>query len=112
MLSHYAIAMDLGTSGLRAQAIDLASGEILATALTMRHPLPGANVMDHLHFALEMGRRNGAHSIMLAAINQVIGQLQIDTDRVVRFAVCGNPIQLSLFQGARFAIWRMRGSGN
>lgn len=97
-MPHYAIAMDLGTSGLRAQVIDLETGAILSTALTTHHPLPGANVMDHLHFALEMGVET-AQAIMLAAINQVIGQLRIDTARVIRCALCGNPIQLSLFQG-------------
>ena len=50
------IALDLGTSGFRAQAIDLEQdGQILSTAVTSRHPLPGANVIDHLHFALEIG---------------------------------------------------------
>ena len=39
-----------------------------------------------------------AGSVMLEAINKVIGRLRISTDDVVRLAVCGNPIQLSLFQ--------------
>ena len=90
--------MDLGTSGLRAQALDLSSGEIISTAITTRHPLPGANVMDHLHFALELGVAV-ANGILIEAINRVIAALRVPTDRVERFAVCGNPIQLSLFQG-------------
>ena len=48
-----AIAIDLGTSGFRAQALDLRSGAVVSTAISTRHPLPGANVIDHLHFALE-----------------------------------------------------------
>jgi methylamine methyltransferase corrinoid protein reductive activase len=35
---------------------------------------------------------------MLEAINKVLGRLRVPLDDVVRFAVCGNPIQLSLFQ--------------
>lgn len=97
-MSRLAIAMDLGTSGLRAQALDLSSGEIISTAITTRHPLPGANVMDHLHFALELGVAT-ANSILIEAINRVIAGLRVPTDQVERFAVCGNPIQLSLFQG-------------
>ncbi len=93
-----AIAMDLGTSGFRAQALDLASGAVLSTAITTRHPLPGANVIDHLHFALELGME-AARDLMIQAVNQVIGQLRIATGDVVRLAVCGNPAQLSLFQG-------------
>jgi methylamine methyltransferase corrinoid protein reductive activase len=91
------IALDLGTSGFRGQAIDLdRNGQILSTAVTTRHPLPGANVIDHLHFAIEIGL-NHAHDIVIQAVNQVIDNLRIDKDQVVRLAVCGNPIQLSLF---------------
>lgn len=97
-MTRVAIAMDLGTSGFRAQAIDLSSGEILSTAITTRHPLPGGNVMDHLHFALELGVET-ATSIMTRAINRVIDGLRVKAERVERLAVCGNTIQLSLFQG-------------
>ncbi len=93
------IALDLGTSGFRGQAIDLQNnGEILSTAVTTRHPFPGANVIDHLHFALEVGVAR-ANEVIVNAVNQVIGHLRVDTADVVRLAVCGNPIQLSLFQG-------------
>ena len=71
-----AIAMDIGTSGIRAQAIDLTTREILSTAITTRHPLPGGNVIDHLHFSLEMGV-DTSRSILLNAINRVIGELRI-----------------------------------
>ncbi|MEE8416028.1 MAG: methylamine methyltransferase corrinoid protein reductive activase [Desulfobacterales bacterium] len=96
------IALDLGTSGFRGQAIDLDNkGIILSTSVTTRHPLPGANVMDHLHFALDVGL-NWAHDVMVQAINRVIDNLWIKRDQVVRVAVCGNPIQLSLFQEIEF----------
>ncbi|MFH0726653.1 MAG: methylamine methyltransferase corrinoid protein reductive activase [Pseudomonadota bacterium] len=92
------IALDLGTSGFRGQAIQLdEKGRILSTAVTTRHPLPGANVIDHLHFAIEVGL-NYAHDVVIRAVNQVIDNLRIEKDQVVRLAVCGNPIQLSLFQ--------------
>lgn len=96
-MTNLAIAMDLGTSGFRAQALDLKTRKIISTAITTRHPLPGANVIDHLHFALEMGV-DVAGSIMIEAINKVLGRLQVPIDRIDRMAVCGNPIQLSLFQ--------------
>ncbi|MGO8821720.1 MAG: methylamine methyltransferase corrinoid protein reductive activase [Desulfomonilaceae bacterium] len=96
-MTNLAIAMDLGTSGFRAQALDLNTRKIISTAITTRHPLPGANVIDHLHFALEMGV-DVAGSIMIEAINKVLGRLEVPLDRIVRMAVCGNPIQLSLFQ--------------
>ena len=97
-MARLGVALDLGTSGFRGQALDLGqNGRILSTAVTTRHPLPGANVMDHLHFAVEMGL-DRAHKIVVHAVNRVIDHLKIEKDEVVRLAVCGNPIQLSLFQ--------------
>ena len=97
-MAKFGIALDLGTSGFRGQALNLDQAmEIVSTAVTTRHPLPGANVMDHLHFAVEQGL-DRAHDIVIQAVNKVIGRLGIDKDRVVRLAICGNPIQLSLFQ--------------
>ena len=91
------IAFDLGTSGFRGQAIDLDDGnKIISTAITTRHPMPGANVIDHLHFALEVGVET-AHDVAVNAVNRVIDNLRIEKNDVVRLAVCGNPIQLSLF---------------
>ena len=93
------IALDLGSSGFRGQAIDLEkNGVILSTAVTTRHPLPGANVIDHLHFAIEIGLEC-AQEVMINAVNYLIDRLKVEKGDVVRLAVCGNPIQLSLFQG-------------
>jgi methylamine methyltransferase corrinoid protein reductive activase len=101
-MANLAIALDLGTSGFRGHAIDLdQAGIILSTAVTTRHPLPGANVIDHLHFALEVGLAS-AHGVMVHAANRVIDELRIEKSDVVRLAVCGNPIQLSLFEGIEF----------
>jgi methylamine methyltransferase corrinoid protein reductive activase len=97
MAEEYAIAMDIGTSGLRAQAIDLSDNSTISTTVTLRHPIPGANVMDHLHFAVNVGLEQ-AHQLIIEAANKVVDQLGIDKSKVVRFAVCGNPIQMSLFQ--------------
>jgi len=92
------IALDLGTSGFRGQAIDLENGnKIISTTITTRHPLPGANVIDHLHFALEAGLEI-AHDVVIHAVNRVIDNLRIEKNDVIRAAVCGNPIQLSLFR--------------
>ena len=97
-MQSYFVAIDIGTSGLRCQAVDQATGELISTVVTNRHPLPGANVIDHLHFALEMGVEQ-VHNILIQAINKLSAFLHVPVERVVRIAVCGNPIQLSLFQG-------------
>ncbi|MGF7117291.1 methylamine methyltransferase corrinoid protein reductive activase [Methanobacterium oryzae] len=96
MTEQYAIAIDIGTSGIRAQALDLESKKVISTAITLRHPLPGANVVDHLHFAITVGRKT-AHQLLMEAINKVIKNLNINLENVGRVSVCGNPIQLSLF---------------
>ena len=97
MENKYGIALDIGTSGIRAQAIDIETSKIISTAITLRHPLPGANVVDHLHFAIEVGK-DTAHKLLIETINKVIQNLGINLENIVRVAVCGNPIQLSIFQ--------------
>jgi len=97
MIESYVIALDIGTSGIRTQAINLEDSKVISTAITLRHPLPGANVVDHLHFAIEVGRET-AHQLLIGTINDVLNNLKIDLEKVERLAVCGNPIQLSLFQ--------------
>ena len=96
MKTRYGIALDIGTSGIRTQALDIENGKVISTAITLRHPLPGANVVDHLHFAIKVGR-DTAHDILIDSVNKVIKSLNIDLENVERVAVCGNPIQLSLF---------------
>ncbi|MFA5312562.1 MAG: methylamine methyltransferase corrinoid protein reductive activase [Methanomassiliicoccales archaeon] len=93
----YGISIDIGTSGTRMHAVDLDSGQIVSTAMTVRHPVPGANVMDHLTFCIEVNQ-DIANNLMIDTINKLIGMLGIDKNEIERLAVCGNPIQLSIFQ--------------
>lgn len=97
MVEEYAIAMDIGTSGIRAQALRVEDNSTISTTVTLRHPIPGANVMDHLHFAVNVGRE-AAHQLVMEAVNKVVDKLGVVKSKITRFAVCGNPIQLSLFQ--------------
>ena len=93
----YGIALDLGTSGFRCQAIELDSKETVATAITERHPIPGMNVIDHVNFAMKAGE-DVANGLMVRAINNLFRELNIDLSKVELVATCGNPFQLSLFQ--------------
>lgn len=93
----YGIALDLGTSGFRAQLVDLETKETLKTVITMGHPLPGGNVMDHLDFAITTGE-DVAHGVIIETIRRIFLKFDADLSKVGRLAVCGNPIQLSLFQ--------------
>ncbi len=93
----YGIAIDVGTSGTRMHAVDLASKKIISTAITVRHPVPGANVMDHLTFCIEVNQ-DVAHQLLIDTSNKLMKMLDIDLSKVERVAICGNPIQLSIYQ--------------
>ncbi|MDP2218124.1 MAG: methylamine methyltransferase corrinoid protein reductive activase [Methanolobus sp.] len=93
----YGIAIDLGTSGFRLQLIDLESRSILKTIMTMKHPLPGGNVIDHLGFAIQVGG-DVANKIMVHTLQKMFDMLPVSPEEIRKIAVCGNPIQLSLFQ--------------
>lgn len=93
----YGIAIDLGTSGFRLQLLDLQTKEVIKTVMTMRHPLPGGNVIDHLEFAVRAGQEIANH-IMVRTLKDMIDMFNVPPQLIKRMAVCGNPIQLSLFQ--------------
>ena len=56
--------------------------------------------MDHLTFAIQRGPEV-ARGLLVNAISELIGRLR--PEHWVRLAVCGNPVQLSLFAG-----WEIR----
>ena len=91
-----AINIDIGTSGIRAQLLNLMDSSVLRTAILSRNPLPGANVVDHMDFAISYGQGT-AHEILVSAVNSLINNLK--PGKLKRIAVCGNPIQLSIFEG-------------
>ncbi len=93
----YVISLDLGTSGFRSQLIDLENKDTIKTVVTMGHPLPGGNVMDHLDFAIDTGA-DVAHGIIIETVREILQKFDVDPNEIARIAVCGNPIQLSLFQ--------------
>ncbi len=92
------IGLDIGTSGLRLQAIDAETKKLLSTAISLHNPLPGGNVIDHLHFAVKAGS-DVAHGIVTETINALLNSLEVDLKAVKRMALCGNPTQMSIFQG-------------
>jgi uncharacterized 2Fe-2S/4Fe-4S cluster protein (DUF4445 family) len=76
-MANYGIALDIGTSGLRCQALDLDTGETLGTAITQRHPIPGMNVIDHVNFAIQSGE-DTAHGLIVNAANNLFKAFGID----------------------------------
>ena len=96
-MTDYAIALDIGTSGLRCQAIEMDTGKTVATAITQRHPIPGMNVIDHVNFAMKSGA-DVANRLIVTCANSLFASLGIDLSKVKRLGVCGNTFQMSLFQ--------------
>jgi methylamine methyltransferase corrinoid protein reductive activase len=94
----YGVAIDLGTSGYRAQKINLDTKEILRTAMTLRNPIPGANVMNHVDFAIRYGQ-DLAHELSINTVKNLIQALDVEVEEMERISLCGNPIHLSIFQG-------------
>lgn len=94
----YGVAIDLGTSGYRAQKIDLDTEEIRRTVITLRNPLPGANVIDHMDFGIRYGQAL-AHGLSINAVKILFRALDVKSEELERLSICGNPIQLSIFQG-------------
>lgn len=54
--------------------------------------------MDHLHFWIENGAEVG-HKIVMDTVGNLIRAHGADTDSISRLAVCGNPAQVSMFEG-------------
>lgn len=92
------IGVDIGTSGVRAQAMDAGKNEVVSTAISLHNPLPGANSVEHLHFAMRAGPGT-AQRVVIDAVNTLLNSLEVDLRSVRRLALCGNPTQLSIFQG-------------
>ena len=101
----YGIALDLGTSGFRAQLIDLNTKKVVKASMTMKHPLPGGNVTDHLDFAISVGE-DISHWIIMDAVSKMIKRFNVDPSQIQKMAICGNPIQLSLFQNSEIPTGR------
>ena len=101
----YGVALDLGTSGYRSHLVDLSkNGKIISTAITMRHPLPGANIMDHLHFWMENGTEVG-HSIIMETVDKLIDLHGRQPRRSIGSPSAGTPPSSPCSRTSRSATW-------
>lgn len=70
-----AINIDIGTSGIRAQLLNLTDSSFLRTAILYRNPPPGASVVDYMDFAISYGQ-GIAHEILISVVNSLINNLK------------------------------------
>jgi methylamine methyltransferase corrinoid protein reductive activase len=54
--------------------------------------------MDHLDFAIHYGL-DKAHKLSVTAVKNILTELGVKVEEMERLSICGNPIQLSIFQG-------------
>jgi len=91
------VAIDIGTSGIRARSLDLEVKTALSGISTACHPVPGGNLFDHLLYASRFGLAS-AHRIVVKTVNDLIRNLDLPGAPEV-IAVCGNPVQISFLTG-------------
>jgi uncharacterized 2Fe-2S/4Fe-4S cluster protein (DUF4445 family) len=93
----YGIAIDLGTTTLAAQLVDLSSGEVLATETALnpqaRH---GADLMSRIGF--DRGEPGALRGLIRAALGQMSARLSAGR-AVLETLICGNTAMHHFFCG-------------
>jgi uncharacterized 2Fe-2S/4Fe-4S cluster protein (DUF4445 family) len=98
------VAVDLGTTTLVAQLLDLATGKVLAvsTALNAQARF-GADVMSRLHFAVLEGGQHQLESLIRQQIGALIEQLLFSAGKqgaeIADIVVVGNTVMYHFFCG-------------
>ena len=100
------VAVDLGTTTLAAQLLDLSTGEVLAVELALNPQcVHGADVMSRLEFALHGGAGRLA-ALVRGAIGRMIGRMTVAAGRAAeirRVDLVGNTAMHHLFCGIEVA---------
>ena len=100
----FGIAIDLGTTTLAAQLLDLQDGNVLAveTGLNDQGRF-GADVMSRVFFAVMEKGQPALESAIRHQLGELIGKLiltsKVDASRVIDVAIVGNTVMHHLFSG-------------
>jgi uncharacterized 2Fe-2S/4Fe-4S cluster protein (DUF4445 family) len=98
----YGLAVDLGTTTVAAQLVDLADGRILATATGYNQQLRrGADVISRIDYARTSERQAELRTLAVASINRLIEELSTEVPRAQIRAAClaGNTTMVHLLLG-------------
>lgn len=101
----FGIALDAGSTTVAAAVIDLATGDVLASASAVNRQLPfGADVMSRIAFA--RSRPDGSavlHDALVAGVNALLADIGaaagIDAQDVASLVAVGNPAMLHALAG-------------
>jgi uncharacterized 2Fe-2S/4Fe-4S cluster protein (DUF4445 family) len=98
------VAVDLGTTTLAAQLLDLTTGKVLAVSTALNSQARyGADVMSRLHFAVLGGGQHQLESLIRQQIGALVEQLLFSAGRpraeIADIVVVGNTVMRHFFCG-------------
>lgn len=98
---NYAVAVDIGTTTVNGQLIDLKSGEVLAEHGDFNGQISyGEDVISRIIYAEKAGGLDKLHSIVLKTINDIIAKIVktsgIDSDEISTITLAGNSTMTQL----------------
>lgn len=99
---NYAVALDIGTTTIYAQLIDLATGERLAEAGDFNGQISyGEDVITRIMYAEKPGGLSKLHGVVAATINSVLGKIinasKVDREDISTITFAGNTTMTQLF---------------
>ncbi len=98
---NYAIAMDIGTTTIYGQLIDLKTGEVLAEYGDFNGQISyGEDVISRIVFAEKPGGLERLHEVVTETINKIIGKIvrraKVDPDDISTITLAGNTTMTQL----------------
>jgi uncharacterized 2Fe-2S/4Fe-4S cluster protein (DUF4445 family) len=102
-MNGYGLAIDIGTTNISAQLINLASGKTIGSAAA-ENKQPGNNLISRLSYALKsdanlMRLKRDAAEVINAIAAKLCSAKGINTDEVTEAVVVGNTAMVQLFLG-------------
>jgi uncharacterized 2Fe-2S/4Fe-4S cluster protein (DUF4445 family) len=98
----YGLAIDLGTTTVAAQLVDLADGRVLRTATGYNQQVRrGADVISRIDYARTPERQRELRALTAATINGLIGELKMEVprERIRAAFLAGNTTMVHLLLG-------------
>jgi uncharacterized 2Fe-2S/4Fe-4S cluster protein (DUF4445 family) len=101
---HYALAVDVGTTTVCAQILDLNRGKILADTITFNKQLSyGSDVITRIAYCQKPGGLTKLQEMVVSSINEVIDELiahsRIDREDIGHITVAGNTTMTQILLG-------------
>lgn len=101
---HFGIAVDIGTTTVAVQLVDLTGGKVMTTRTAYNDQLScGLDVISRINYALKPHRLDELRSRVIKTINRLIHQLcrehQLQPPEILDAVIAGNTTMIHLFLG-------------